>query len=186
MILHDFRCQNCGKVFEKAVTWDTETVPCDCGKTANMVFISHREYRAQSFDPVLVFRDKAGNIKFPGRNSSRAPKGFEPVYLRTTSEVRKFEGQMNARERERYFEHAEKREGNFAPMLRARRDQLRAAMRHMTAAGQDFARTAIQDSDSCSSVNMRFDANFHLDAFSQDSGSRDEWRDRDTGQRGRK
>ena len=186
MVLHDFRCPHCEKVFEKMVAWDVETNPCECGKEAKRVFISHREYRAQSFDPVLVYKDKDGNIKFPGRNEGRTPEGYEPVYLRTTSEVRSFERQMNQRERERYFQHKEKVDGNFAPILSARRRELYSRMQQMSEAGRDFARTAIRDSDERPSVNTRFDPGFHIEAFSNNSSNRAEWRDRDTGQRGRK
>lgn len=32
--LFDFSCGNCGEVFEKLVSTNTHTCPCDCGSTA--------------------------------------------------------------------------------------------------------------------------------------------------------
>jgi hypothetical protein len=179
MILHDHRCPKCGKVFERMVRWDEERVKCECGGDASRIFISHREYRAQSFDPVLVFRDKSGHLRFPGRNQGAPPKGYEPVLLRTTSEVRKFEREVNAKERKRYFEHKERQEKRFEQWISDSRSELRAKMRHMSGYGRAIAEASMQENDRNSGIDMRFDPQFRIEAFSDDASNRDFQNDRD-------
>src|SRR5258708_3361900 len=128
MINHDHRCNKCGKIFERMVSWDKETVACECGGGASKIFFFHREYPGQSFDPVLIYRDKSGHVRFPGRNEGVAPKGYEPVYLRTTQEVRNFERRMNSFEKERYFKHKEKQEARFEQWTANARSELRQRM----------------------------------------------------------
>lgn len=178
-ILHDFRCSECGKVFERMVSWDTEQSQCECGHQATRVFISHREYRAQSFDPVLVYRDASGHFRFPGRNTGPVPQGYEPVYLKTTAEVRSFERQVNSKERERYFAHKERQEKRFEQWIRDARSDLRQKMQHMTPHGRDLAEAAMRANDADTGINHRFDPAFRVEAFSMDAGSRDAHYDRD-------
>lgn len=178
-ILHDFKCAKCKRVFERRVAWDTEEARCDCGAQATRVFISHRAYRAQSFDPVLVYRDKSGHYRFPGRNAGVTPKGYEPVYLRTTSEVRKFERTMSQHERDRYFRHKERAEAAFAPWIANARSELRQRMQSMSAYGRSLAEAAIRASDSQSSVDTRFDPGCHFNAFAFDASNREPQGDRD-------
>jgi hypothetical protein len=179
MVYHDFRCKQCGKVFERRVSWDSDTIPCECGSEALRVFISHREYRAQSFDPVLIYRDKSGHTRFPGRNQGTVPDGYEPVYLRTTAEVRKFEREMNSKERERYFAHKERQEKRFEPWLANARSELRQKMQLMSPRGRDLAEAAMRENDRQATVDTRFDPAFRLEAFSQNAGNRDACYDRD-------
>jgi hypothetical protein len=179
MILHDFKCPHCGKVFERMVNWDVERTRCYCGDEALRIFISRREYRAQAFDPVLVFRDGSGHYRYPGRNNERAPDGYEPVYLRTTSEVRKFEREINKRERERYFAHKERNEKRFEQWQKEARSELRQKMQHMTPYGRALAEAAMQQNDREPSVNHHFDPQFRLEAFSQDASNRERQYDRD-------
>lgn len=179
MILHDFHCATCGKVYEQMVSWDTEEAKCGCGATALRVFISRRAYHAQAFDPVLVYRDKSGHFRFPGRNDGRAPKGYEPVLLRTAAEVRKFTRSVNVKERERYFQHKERTEAAFAPWLASARSELRQKMQHMTPYGRALAEASMQANDQQSSVDTKFDPGFHLEAFEFDSSNREAQGDHD-------
>ena len=179
-VRHDFRCGQCNKVFERTVSWDTEATPCECGGEASRVFISQREYRAQAFDPVLIYRDASGHTRFPGRNDGPVPKGYEPIYLRTTSEVRNFERRMNAKERERYFAHKERNEARFSEWTSASRSELRQKMQHMSPRGRDLAETAMRENDRNSGVDNRFDPAFHLNAFSFDASNREAHYDRDS------
>lgn len=178
-VLHDHRCGKCGKVFEKMVPWEQEQVTCECGGTASRIFISRREYRAQSFDPVLIYRDKSGHVRFPGRNQGVAPKGYEAVYLRTTQEVRNFERRMNESERKRYFEHKERQEMRFSEWTKSARSELRQKMQHMSEYGRAIAQAAMDANDRESGVNTRWEPGFHLEAFSVDSSNREAQYDRD-------
>lgn len=177
-IMHDFRCP-CGTLFERMVAWNTERIRHDCGRLASRVFTSSRRSQAQPFDPVLVYRDRSGHIRFPGRSSGKVPKGYEPVYLKTTSQVRSFERQMNAKERERYMQSKEREARQFDPMISRSRSELRQKMHHFSPAGRELAEVAMRENDSSSSINMKFDAEFRLDAFSDDASNREPWNDRD-------
>jgi hypothetical protein len=183
MVLHDHQCPVCGKVFEKMVNWDEERTPCACGQMATRVFLSKRAYRAQAFDPVLVYRDRSGHHRFPGRNSGQVPKGYEPIYLKTTSDVRRFEKQMNQAERERYFTHKERTEKAFAEPLKYGREHLRQAMQRMSPLGRDLAEAAMRANDNADGVDTKFNPEFHLNAFSFDSSNRDSHYDRDLARR---
>ena len=179
MVLHDFRCRKCGAVFERMVTWDTDRMTCRCGASADRVFLSRRASRAQAFDPVLVYRDRSGHYRFPGRNAGPTPKGYEPVYLRTRSEVDRFTRSINARERQRYFAHKERTEAAFAHWMADARSDLRQKMQRMSPEGRDFAEAAMRAHDQEPSVDTRFDPGFHLEAFEMDASNREAQSDRD-------
>lgn len=138
---------------------------------------------AQSFDPVLVYRDASGHVRFPGRNSGPAPKGYEPVYLRTRREVDRFTQSMNTRERERYFRHKERSEAAFATFLSDARSALRQRMQHMSPAGRALAEAAMRTHDRQPDVNPNFDPGCHFEAFEYDASNRDAQRDRDLARR---
>jgi uncharacterized protein YdbL (DUF1318 family) len=132
---------------------------------------------------VLIYKDSAGHYRFPGRNQGETPKGYEPVYLKTTADVRRFEKQINESERQRYFSHKERTEAKFQEYIQESRAELRQRMRKMSAYGRELAEAAIRQNDNCSSVDTRFDPQFHLNAFSFDSGNRDAHYDRDLSKR---
>ena len=178
MILHDFRCPKCG-LFERMVDWQTEEVAHECGEKASRVFLPARTHKAQAFEPVLVYRDRSGHLRFPGRTGNRAPKGYEAVYLRTTQEVRSLEKQMNQSERRRYMESKERESAFFDPILKQARSDLRQKMQQFSPAGREFAQLAMRENDAKPSVDTRFDPGFHLEAFSNDSSNREPWNDRD-------
>ncbi len=182
-VVHDFRCPKCAKVFESMVPWEQEEEACECGAQARRVFISRREYRAQSFDPVLVYRDRRGHFRFPGRNSGPVPAGYEPVLLHTTAEVRNFERQMNQTERDRYMVHQERQEATYREFISSRRSELRQRLHHMSPYGRAIAEAAIRQNDNTPSCDTRFDAQFHLEAFSFDASNRDAQNDRDLSRR---
>lgn len=134
---------------------------------------------AQPFDPVLIYRDRSGHVRFPGRNQGETPKGYEPVYLRTRSEVDRFTKSMNTRERERYFRHQERHEARFAEWQASARSELRQKMQHMSPAGRALAEAAIRAHDHQSDVNPRFDPGCHFEAFEYNSSNREAHSDRD-------
>ena len=179
-VMHDHSCEQCGHLFEKMVRWDEETAVCpNCGAMAHRVFLPHHKRPAQAFAPVLIYRDKSGHVRFPGRNEGVAPKGYEPFYLRTTQAVRNFERRMNAVEKERYFKHKERQELRFAQWIGNARSELRQKMQHMSPYGRELAEQAIRANDQQKDVDTRFEPNFHLEAFSYDASNREAHYDRD-------
>jgi len=142
---------------------------------------------AQRFDPVVIHRDAAGNVRFPGAPDAAVPAGFEKVELRTVAEVRQFERGMDARERAR-FESGQAREGDFyAERQRKDRAELRAAMLRMSPYGREFAQVAMEENDRKNAGRKTsYDPNFHVECFSMDSSNREVYRDERTNWKARK
>ncbi len=99
---------------------------------------------AQGFDPVVIHRDAAGNIRYPANGSAPVPEGYQRVELRTIHEVRKFEAEVNQREHAASDQHLSAREKQFSEKQAANRRELRTAMDGMSNYGRDFAREAIE------------------------------------------
>lgn len=172
------KCWDCG---QQAIPFP-EGRPCPlCVAADSAPGFLRRGRDAQPFDPVLIFEDAQGNIRFPGRNDAPAPEGFKPVKLTDIRQVRKFERQMNDRERVRHEIAIEGERTAFSEVQRRNREELRAAMRHMTPAGRELARAAMEEGDrQDSQPRGSFDAGFHIEVFSQDSGNREAYRDERT------
>lgn len=143
-----------------------------------------RSVNAALFDPVVIHRDAAGNIRYPANIHAPVPEGYQKVELRTVGEVRRFEAEVNQREHASADQHHSAREAAFAAAQSNRRSDLRGKMRNMSAFGQDFARHAMERTDS--SRPQPRDVGFHLDVFSNDSSNREVHRDERTDWKGRK
>ena len=139
---------------------------------------------SQGFDPVVIHRDAQGNIRYPAHINAPVPEGYQRVELRTTHEVRRFEAEVNQRERAKADMSLSQREAAFSAAQSQRRRELRSDMAHMSALGQDFAREAISRSNNRRAVPR--DVGFHLDVFSNNSSNREVHRDAKTDWRGRK
>lgn len=141
---------------------------------------------AQPFDPVLIFKDAQGNVRFPGRNDAPTPEGFRRVELRTVREVRAFEREMNLKETARH-DAAQGREDGFHSYLQGRnRAELRALMDRMSPAGREFAAVAMEESDRRQGQRPAFDPGFRIDVFSDNASNRELHRDERTGWKPRK
>lgn len=178
-------CPNCDFLLTRDHIYRVNGTP-KCGRCTAELSITFDEggYRAQPFEPVVVFRDAAGNVRFPGRTDSSIPEGFQRVELRTSAEVHRFEREMNVRENAKHDIHAECEERYYNELERKNRRELREAMRQMTPQGRAFAEEAMRQGDKRPSG--RFDAGFHLPAFHYDSSNRAEHRDERTGWKARK
>ena len=77
---------------------------------------------------------------------------------------------MNRAERERYMIHKEREDATYREFIASRRSELRQKMQHMSAFGRDLAECAMRENDNTPSVDHKFSAEFHLDAFSQNVG----------------
>jgi hypothetical protein len=170
------RCSECGGEIEVG-DW-----PFCNGNPARHVPADGRF--AAGFDPVVIHRDAAGNIRYPANIHAPVPEGYQKVELRTVSEVRRFEAEVNQREHVKADQHHSAREAAFAAAQSIRRSDLRGKMRNMSAFGQDFARHAMERTDS--SRPQPRDVGFHLDVFSNDSSNRETHRDARTDWKGRK
>jgi hypothetical protein len=143
-----------------------------------------RSVNASLFDPVVIHRDAAGNIRYPANGSAPVPEGYQRVELRTVHEVRKFEAEVNQREHAASDQHLSAREKQFSEKQAANRRELRTAMDGMSNYGRDFAREAIERGNNRRAQTR--EVGFHLDVFSNNSSNREVHRDERTQWKGRK
>jgi hypothetical protein len=123
--------------------------------------------RAQKFDPVVVHVDKQGNVRFPGRADARVPKGYQRRELTTIGEIRRFESQVNSRERSRFSQLKEAEERFYSDVDSQNRSDLLHAMRSMSPLGRAIAQAAINKSNRRSQPS--FEPGFCVEVFSYDT-----------------
>ena len=94
----DWRCA-CGREIVDALADERETRNCLCGLPMEQIWWRTRTRSGEWDDAnaVLVFRDAAGNVRYPGRTDAPCPAGFEPVRLRSLRAVERFEREHNVR-----------------------------------------------------------------------------------------
>jgi hypothetical protein len=164
----------------------------------------YRPTNAQRFTPVVIHRDAQGNIRYPGHANAPVPEGFHKVELTDFHQIRKFEKEVNERERVKFQEHHAAQYRNLEKQLNASRDALvidektgkpigsmQDLVRNFSSRGKRFYDAMHQASQQrlreFASRSLK-DANFYVEAFSQNSSNREEHRDpsNDWGQRNRK
>ena len=157
----------------------------DCEHKAERIFHSTREERwrmAQKSHPVVIHRDKNGNVRYPAHADAPLPAGFEKVEMHTLGEIHRFEQAENAKlsvESER-FEEA--RYEQSEAQRKERHAALRAEMGKMPAYGRDFARVAMEHAMKSGPRNT--DPGFHVEIAHYDQRERGEYRDERTGWKG--
>lgn len=139
---------------------------------------------AQGFDPPVIARDAAGNIRYLMNSQAPIPEGYQRVELKTIHDVRRFEREVNDRERAAADRHLSAREKQFSEKQAINRRELRTAMDGMSNYGRDFAREAIERGNNRRPQTR--EVGFHLDVFSNDSSNREVHRDERTQWKGRK
>lgn len=164
-------CPKCGAELRRG-DWPFCDAPGGHGSVFNV--------NAARFDPVLIFEDAGGHVRFPGSPDDPVPPGFAKRELRTVQEVRQFEGRMNREERARWEKRQEAEHNAFEAAQRQRRAELRDAMQHMSEFGKDFCRHAIAENDRRSGGGS-FDPGFRVEVFSQDASNREDHRSERTG-----
>jgi hypothetical protein len=144
---------------------------------------------AQRFDPVTVFKKPDGTYAFPGRSNDPTPYGMQRVELNSASAVRRFEKEENSRVKRLKEESLEREDRVFTPLKKQRREALQKQMASFSGLGRKFAEVAMAKSDQRPSLSQKackFEPNFHVQAFSMDSGNRLPFNDVDTGLKDRK
>lgn len=90
----DLECSGCGaEVTDLFVMRIPEKViHLECGAPFEQVYRPRRNQVAQlaEKDAIVVFRAADGRLRYPGRNDSVTPKGYERVELRTRAAVDQF------------------------------------------------------------------------------------------------
>ena len=94
MPLYDLRCDQCNTETEVF----TQTIPdrfvhMDCGSEMNHVWRPSAKTPRVHLDDqaaIVVFKDREGKIRYPGRNDAKTPPDCERVVMRSIREVDKF------------------------------------------------------------------------------------------------
>jgi len=144
---------------------------------------------AQRFDPVVIHRDAAGNVRFPGNTNAPVPEGFQKVELRDMTEIRKFEGEMNRKDASAAADFHAAQQSYRAGQLAHNREQLARgfathdeAGRPVTVSldkfsprGREFYEAMRKQSDARTHRAAR--PEFYIEAFTQNASNRDDHHD---------
>jgi len=203
--MYDYSCGE--HLFEAFAHIDEEEMPCRfCDKPATRDVIGsmqrglpprYERNMAQPFTPTTIHVNAKGEINFAMHSNAPIPPGYEKRELRTIAEIRKFEKQMNEKQRVEYVEHKSREHERFSAMQRERRKTMRQALEtgscmmrdkdgnpqrvDFSEADKDLARYAMEQNDQRAYMQRNWDAGFFLEALSMDSSNREGYRDVLTG-----
>lgn len=182
MPMYDYRCETCNRTFERFFSKFVESPNCtECGSVMSYepsFWYNSRD--AQSFTPVVIHRDSEGNIRLPGSVNAPVPPGFERVELRDIHQVRKFENEMNSKERDKAAEFRYAKSGNFDAQVRANREAMAQIVGKFSPRGRRFYDAMKEAADIKREQMSRRgtpEPNFHIDAFSFNASNREDYRD---------
>lgn len=140
---------------------------------------SFRPGDAQTFSPVVVFKDRNGQLSYPGSNKDQTPNGYERVEINTTRGVRQLQKRMDT---ELKIEHemVDMVEENAINKFRkTRRERLREKMKKMTPQGRQFAELAMKKTDEKPKKSFRPAS--YIESFEYDKSNREAHNDAVTG-----
>lgn len=152
MVSHDFICQS-EHLTERAVRGGQQFIKCpECGKRADLVYLSRAERNAQRFQPVVYLENAAGEKIIPPADDGEI-RALMPDYVqkeaRTLGEVRELTKHLDRQSEERFLKYHGKRienkrrntEHNLEFALRARAKMSDPLAQKIT----DFAIARMQD-----------------------------------------
>jgi hypothetical protein len=182
MPLYDFVCED-GHVTEHFLPTFKERVHCseqECHKDAlYLPSFYYTSQTAQRFAPVVVHKDAEGNIRFPGRADAPLPPGFHKVELTDFHQVRKFEREVNQRDKERAEKFHNAKAQLLDGQLKENRRVMEGLVKQFTPRGKKFYDKMREVSEAKQRNGGRpIDPGFYIEAFTQDSSNREAYRDR--------
>jgi hypothetical protein len=130
--------------------------------------------------PPVIFRNKKGEILFPGRGDKKPPAGYERVELRTMAEIRRFEKEFGNEEKRKHQDKQQLEEIREVYYSRRRISNLRTTLQNLPPNLRPYAERAIQraDSRSISVAARKYDPKVCFEAFSYDASNRERCDDR--------
>jgi hypothetical protein len=138
----------------------------------------YSSHAAQCFSPVVVHKDSEGNVRFPGHADAPVPPGFQKVELTDVHQIRKFESEVNKRDRERAEKFHEAKATLLNGQLKENRRVMEELVKNFTPRGRRFYDKMREVSEAKqSSAGRPIDPGFYIEAFTQDSSNRDGYRD---------
>ena len=178
--------------------FQTKSGPCtkECEYRPSFWYTSpiqtaRRIQNAQRFPTVVIYKSKDGNIRLPGSNSIKTPRGYERVELTDLAQVRKFEKEYNQGERIKMQEHRAMKDKAFDANVKASREAMAKILPKFSDKGRAFyeaMKTGADMKREMERAKPTQDPNFYLDAFAFNASNREDHRDagNDWGQRNRR
>lgn len=187
MPLFDYECPK-GHKTEHFLSAFAETHVCgeeECQEVGeyrpSFWYTSSLGRKAQGFAPVVIHRDADGNIRLPAHADAPMPPGFQKVLLTDISQIRKFEHDMNLVESAKIADHAQNKIRNMNGQLAENRRAMSEIIKKFSPRGRKFyeaMRTASEIKQQKFAARGLPEPHFHIEAFSQDSSNREEYRDK--------
>jgi hypothetical protein len=133
---------------------------------------------AQRFAPVVVHKDAEGNVRFPGHADAPVPEGFHKVELTDFHQIRKFEREVNQRDKERAEKFHSAKSFLLDGQLKENRRVMGELVKNFTSRGRKFYDKMREVSERKQKEAGRgIDPGFYIEAFTQDSSNRQDYRD---------
>jgi len=98
MVLHDYRCPTCGyELTDFALPTIPDVIRCvDCGGEIEILYRARtRNAQWHERDKCVVYRERSGKIRYPGRNDQPTPSDCERVEIRSLADMTRFERDYN-------------------------------------------------------------------------------------------
>lgn len=178
---YDFICED-GHQFEKYIPlteWkdklriDCEHIkhtasgtPFKCGKAAQQDFLPRGV--GCTIEPFVYYLNAAGQVRIPGSSNLPTPPGHTRCEVTTLHELRKLEGRCSREEQSKLSNRKEYQEAMEQAETSENRRELRAAMEHMSPAGKEFARLAMERGNARRPPGYSHDLGFHLGILHND------------------
>lgn len=185
MPMYDFECPK-GHKTEHFLPKFQETTTCsdNCSEVAEhrptFWYTSALGRKAQGFVPVVVHVDGEGNVRLPAHTDAPMPPGFRKVELTDINAIRKFENNMNTVERQKMQEHQSNKTRSLNAQFKENRSAMAEIVKRFSPRGQKFYE-AMRDVSERKQAQFAArgipEPNFHIEAFSQDSTNREDYRD---------
>lgn len=180
MAMYDFKCAVCEKTEEHwfKPTELPEEVDCSCGAkmTYKPTFWYASVTHAQRFTPIVIHRDEAGNIRYPGNVNAPVPEGFHKVEITNFHEARKLEKEVNNFESAKAKDHQYNKTRNLEAQLKENREAMKSIVQNFSPKGRMFYEKMRQASDmKLAEFRSRQakDPNFYIEALSMDASNRE-------------
>jgi hypothetical protein len=183
MPAYDYHCEKCGVTQEYFLRpMPPNKLLCatpDCGGEADYApSFYYTSQTAQRFAPVVVHKDAEGNVRFPGHADAPLPPGFHRVELTDFYQIRKFEKEVNQRDKERASKFHEAKSFLLDGQLKENRRVMNELVKNFTPRGKAFYDKMREVSERKQKTSGRpIDPGFYIEAFTQDSSNRQGYRD---------
>lgn len=99
---------------------------------------------AQRFRPVVVFKDRRGNITYPGNSQQPPPPGMVREEITTTRGVRSLQKHMDLVAKIEHESSQQRIQAEQDRNMKARHERFKETAKKMTPEGQGFAKFAME------------------------------------------